>query len=99
MFTNGMKFCLGLSSVLLCSLSLADGAAELERVHYHHPGLTVDLGVGLWAFPLPMDFDGDGTLDLVVNCPDKPYNGVYVFLNPAAPLSLNQLPVFPPSRR
>ena len=29
-----------------------------------------------------MDFDGDGDLDLVVNCPDKPYNGTYFFENP-----------------
>ncbi|MBM3859870.1 MAG: VCBS repeat-containing protein [Verrucomicrobia bacterium] len=54
---------------------------KLERLKHNHPGLVVDLGVGLWAFPLPMDFDGDGDLDLVVNCPDKPYNGVYFFEN------------------
>ena len=54
----------------------ADG---LERLKYNNPGLTVDLGVGLWAFPLPMDFDGDGKFDLVVDCPDKPYHGTYVF--------------------
>jgi hypothetical protein len=56
-------------------------SAKLERLKYNHPGLVVDLGVGLWAWPLPMDFDGDGDLDLVVNCPDKPYNGVYFFEN------------------
>lgn len=50
-------------------------AQELTRLSYNNPGLTVDLGVGLWAWPLPMDFDGDGRLDLVVNCPDKPSNG------------------------
>lgn len=54
---------------------------ELRRLPYNHPGLEVDLGVGLWAWPLPMDFDGDGDLDLAVSCPDKPYNGVYVFEN------------------
>jgi len=53
---------------------------RLERVQYNHPGLVVDLGVGLWAWPLPMDFNGDGRLDLVVSCPDKPYKGVYVGL-------------------
>ncbi len=60
-----------------------DMGGELVRLPYNNPGLTVDLGVGLWAWPLPMDFDGDGDLDLAVSCPDKPYNGVYVFDNPA----------------
>ncbi|HVK13395.1 MAG TPA: VCBS repeat-containing protein [Gemmataceae bacterium] len=71
---------------LLATLLLwpAAAAAEgLERLKYNHPGLVVDLGVGLWAWPLPMDFTGDGRLDLVVNCPDKPYNGVYLFEAPA----------------
>jgi len=67
----------------------------LERLKYNNPGLVVDLGVGLWAFPLPMDFDGDGDLDLVVNCPDKPYNGVYFFENPTG----EKFPAFKPGRR
>ncbi len=58
-----------------------DMGGELRRLAYNNPGLTVDLGVGLWAWPLPMDFDGDGDFDLAVSCPDKPYNGVYVFEN------------------
>ncbi|MSR51780.1 MAG: VCBS repeat-containing protein [Gemmataceae bacterium] len=66
----------------------------LERLKYNHPGLVVDLGVGLWAWPFPMDFDGDGDLDLVVNCPDKPYNGVYFFENPGG-----KFPVFKPGKR
>lgn len=56
--------------------------SRLEPVHYNNPGLVVDLGVGLWAWPLPMDYDRDGDLDLVVSCPDKPYNGTYFFENP-----------------
>jgi hypothetical protein len=75
------------------------GGAELERLQYNHPGLVVDLGVGLWAWPLPMDFDGDGDLDLVVNCPDKPYNGVYFFENASGDTARNKLPVFKPGRR
>lgn len=54
-------------------------AGDLERIPFNNLGLTVDLGVGLWAWPMPMDLDGDGCVELVVNCPDKPYNGVYVF--------------------
>lgn len=70
-------------------------APGLQRLPYRNPGLVVDLGVGLWAWPLPMDFDGDGDLDLVVNCPDKPYNGTYVFENAGG----GKLPVFKPGRR
>jgi hypothetical protein len=74
-------------------------AAALERLQYNHPGLKVDLGVGLWAFPLPMDFNGDGQLDLVVNCPDKPYNGVYFFENPGMDTAKNPLPIFKTGKR
>lgn len=74
-------------------------AASLERLKYNNPGLVVDLGVGLWAWPLPMDFDGDGDLDLVVNCPDKPSNGVYFFENTSGDTAKNKMPVFKPGRR
>lgn len=77
----------------------AGRVASLERLKYNHPGLVVDLGVGLWAWPLPMDFDGDGDLDLVVNCPDKPYNGVYFFENASGDTARNPRPVFKPARR
>jgi thiamine biosynthesis lipoprotein ApbE len=69
--------------------------AELTRLRYNHPGLVVDLGVGLWATPLPMDYDGDGDLDLVVVCSGKPYNGTYVFENPGG----GPMPIFKPGRR
>ena len=55
--------------VALASLAACAVATEpnpsLERLKYNHPGLTVDLAVGLWAEPLPMDFDGDVTATLV----------------------------------
>ncbi|MEI6713883.1 MAG: VCBS repeat-containing protein [Verrucomicrobiota bacterium] len=84
-----------------CSLSVmaSEPAPSLERLKYNHPGLTVDLGVGLWAFPMPLDFNGDGKLDLVVSCPDKPYNGTYFFENAAPPGANATLPVFKPGRR
>jgi ketosteroid isomerase-like protein len=91
---------LGLCLGLLMTIAPAGARAQdLERLKYNNPGLVVDLGVGLWAWPLPMDFDGDGDLDLVVNCPDKPYNGVYFFENAAGPTSTHKLPVFKPGRR
>jgi hypothetical protein len=77
----------------------AAAAGGLARLRYNHPGLVVDLGVGLWAWPLPMDFDGDGDLDLVVNCPDKPYNGVYFFENAGGDTARNRMPVFKPGKR
>lgn len=83
------------ASVLAQEQPRADGMLDLQPLRYHHPGLVVDLGVGLWAWPLPMDFDGDGDLDLVVNCPDKPFNGVYWFENPDG----STTPVFKPPRR
>jgi hypothetical protein len=82
----------------LLLLPAGSGAAGLERLKFNHPGLIVDLGAGLWAFPLPMDFNGDGALDLLVDCPDKPYNGVYFFANLSGPTT-NALPVFKPGRR
>ncbi len=54
---------------------------ELNRIKYNNQNLVVDLGVGLWAWPIPMDYDNDGDNDLLVNCPDKPYNGIYFFEN------------------
>jgi hypothetical protein len=72
---------------------------ELTRLKYNNPGLVVDLGVGLWAWPLPMDFDGDGDPDLVVNCPDKPYNGVYFFENASDTTSAGKMPIFLKARR
>src|SRR5690349_14555842 len=67
----------------LTMISVGGFAAEpqLERIQFNNPGLVVDLGVGLWAWPLPMDYDEDGDWDLVVSCPDKPYNGTYFFEN------------------
>ena len=86
-------------AILIASLFVSASASALERLPYNHPGLVVDLGVGLWAFPLPMDFDGDGDLDLVVNCPDKPSNGVYFFENTTGDTAKNPLPVFKAGRR
>lgn len=71
----------------------------LERLPYNHPGLVVDLGVGLWAWPVPCDADGDGDFDLIVSCPDQPHNGVYLFENAEGDTARNKMPVFKPARR
>jgi len=83
-----------LAALALLAAAPAAAAQQLDRLKYNHPGLVTDLGVGLWAWPLPMDFDGDGDLDLVVNCPDKPSNGLYVFENPGG-----TFPAFRPGKR
>ncbi len=102
MYQGKIPRTLPLAFTSLALLSLAPRevpAGELERLRYHHPGLVVDLGAGLWAWPLPMDFDGDGDLDLVVNCPDKPSNGVYFFKNGSGDTGTNKLPVFKAAQR
>jgi hypothetical protein len=54
---------------------------QLKPLYYNNPGLVTDLGTGLWAYPLPLDYDNDGDNDLLVACPDTPYNGIYFFEN------------------
>ncbi len=54
---------------------------KFERLKYNNPGLVVDLGVGLWGNPLPVDYDNDGDFDLLVSCKDVPFNGIYFFEN------------------
>lgn len=63
------------------SQSQSDPEDDLLPLKYNNPDLVVDLGVGLWAWPLPMDYDRDGDMDLVVACPDKPFNGLHFFEN------------------
>lgn len=82
--------------LLLAQVACSVSAGELQRLPYNNPDLTVDVGVGLWSWPLPMDFDEDGDLDLVVVCPDKPYNGAYLFENPGGD---ETMPVFKAARR
>lgn len=69
-------------------------AADFKRVSYNHPGLVVDLGVGLHPWPIPIDYDEDGDLDLVVSCPDKPYNGTYYFENSGRSLENSRVTIF-----
>lgn len=88
-------------SILLLTLSVIgclaaqEPASDFAPVLYQNPGLVVDLGVGLWAWPLPLDVDDDGDLDLVVSCPDTPFNGTYWFENPGG----SAFPVFRAPRR
>jgi len=69
---------------LLMAATLAAQPAMVgdgSRVTYGRPGVRGKLAVGLWAHPAPIDMDGDGNMDLIVGCPDRPYNGIYYFRN------------------
>ncbi len=99
-FEGGTAQKILLAITLVCSPSiLISLAAGLERLPYNHPGLVVDLGVGLWAWPVPCDADGDGDYDLIVSCPDKPSNGVYLFENTTGDTAKHKRPVFKTARR
>jgi hypothetical protein len=88
----------GFSLILLGLVSNNLPAQSLEPLHYNHPGLEVDLGVGLWAWPIPCDADGDGDYDLIVSCPDKPSNGVWLFENAIGDTARIKMPVFKPAK-
>lgn len=77
-------------------VAATDPNQRIAHLKHHNPGLLVDLGVGLWAWPLPMDFDEDGLMDLVVACTDRPSNGIYVFRNTGEFDPSTHLPVFTP---
>lgn len=85
--------------VLIVHATFVSHARALEPLPYHHPGLVVDLGVGLWAWPVPCDADGDGDFDLIVSCPDKPSNGLWFFENVAGDTRDHKFPVFKAARR
>jgi len=67
-----------------------------QRIKFNNPDQVVDLGAGLWAQPVPMDYDGDGDMDLLVSCRDKPYNGIYLFENKQGRV---KFPVFEAEKR
>ncbi|REK08218.1 MAG: VCBS repeat-containing protein [Planctomycetota bacterium] len=90
---------LAVAAAFLAATSLSPADDDLRPLEYNHPGLIVDLGVGLWAWPVPCDADDDGDYDLIVSCPDKPFNGVWLFENTTGDTAENPLPAFEPPRR
>ena len=76
----------------------APAATAMPRLAHQNPGLLADLGVGLWAWPLPIDYNRDGRMDLVVICTDKPFNGTWYFENSGDVDPQLQLPIFRPAR-
>ncbi len=61
-----------------------------DRVTLGHPGARGPLGVGLYAHPGVIDYDNDGRWDLIANCPDRPFNGIYYLHN----LGTNDAPLY-----
>ncbi len=84
---------------LAANVAVSQDDSQLTPLSYNHAGLIVDLGVGLWAWPLPCDVDGDGDYDLMVSCPDKPSNGVWMFENTSGDTAKNKFPIFEPGKR
>lgn len=103
MFRLTANFPMKTRSLLLFAAALgwiapARAAEEkMPRLAHNNPGLLTDLGVGLWAWPLPMDYNGDGLMDLVVVCTDKPYNGTWFFENSGQIDAQLKLPIFKPA--
>jgi hypothetical protein len=89
------------STVTFALLALASvgslRAQELKPLKYDNPGLAVHLQAGLWALPMPMDYDRDGDNDLLVVVNDVPGKGIYFFENTEGRGA--KLPVFRPGVR
>lgn len=52
-----------------------------DRITYGRVGVRGRVAVGLQPKPAALDADGDRDIDLVIACPDRPYNGTYLFTN------------------
>jgi len=74
-----MKKLLLFNLILCITVNLT--AKDNIRLQYNNPDLIVDLGVGLWGNPIPVDYDGDGLMDIIMVCPDTPYKGIYYYRN------------------
>ncbi|MEX2301801.1 MAG: VCBS repeat-containing protein [Bryobacterales bacterium] len=61
-----------------------------ERITFGRAGVRGRLAGGLGAYPVAIDFDHDGPIDVIVSCTDRPYNGVYLFRN----IGTNREPLF-----
>ena len=52
---------------------------KLSLVPYNNESAIVDLATGMYAFPVVVDENNDGYMDLVVSSLGNPYNRTYVF--------------------
>ena len=45
---------------LFTGITLYGESKDFSIIKYNNPDLTVDLEVGLWPVPIPVDYDDDG---------------------------------------
>ncbi len=70
---------LGTAIVQTSAADKKETLPEMTRMLYNNPGLLDDLAVGLWCWPVPVDFNKDGKTDLICSTECVPYNGTYRF--------------------
>lgn len=90
---------LTLSSVYVSAETSKASTGRLQRLKYNNPGLVVDVGVGLWGWPLPMDYNHDGLIDLVLSSTDNINPGIYYFENTGQVDPQDKLPIFAAARQ
>jgi hypothetical protein len=69
------------TGVIPAAMPVFVGAGDM--LSYGRYGVMADLGIGLWATAMPIDWDGDGDWDLLYSCQDKPQSGVYLYIQEA----------------
>jgi hypothetical protein len=79
--------------ILVLFFSVQLNASNLKQIKYNNPDLIVDLGSGLWAWPIPMDYDNDGDNDLLVVCNSRPHRCTFFFENTSGNV---KMPTFNP---
>ncbi|WP_438479716.1 FG-GAP repeat domain-containing protein [Oleiharenicola lentus] len=73
--------------------------ARFEAIRYRDAELTVDLGIGLWGWPVPADRNGDGLPDLILVAASSTSQGTYYFENTGRRDMVTGTEVFKPGVR